>query len=188
MNRRILNTTGKTPICPCHSVIVCISEISRHQMSKIHHSIAFFFLSSTLPQSCFHLLPLHQWRVRTIHTQLHTPVSWNPMFNDLLLFLKLFFIPTPKWTYQTQQEEWCNVIVLEFHFLLLPSALHFTLFLTLPSVLAKQTRHAESSSFQTSSTVCVHTAYRCQSNWHWTSTTHPAIALTICAVVAVCSI
>ncbi len=31
-----------------------------------------FFLSSTLPQSGFGLLPLHQCRARTIHTQLHT--------------------------------------------------------------------------------------------------------------------
>lgn len=79
-----------------------------------------FFLSSTLPQSGFGLLPLHQCRARTIHTQLHTPVSWNTMCNGclLLLFLKLFFTFTvtliPKWTHQkekktreTQQAEWC---------------------------------------------------------------------------------
>lgn len=75
---RILTTTGKYFFCPCHSAI------SRHKMSKIHHSIAFFSCHLHCPNPvlvCFHYtnaeLELY------IHNYTHTcelkhNVQWLP--------------------------------------------------------------------------------------------------------------
>jgi hypothetical protein len=116
-------------------------------------------------------------------------VQWLAAAAVSILFFTLTVTLIPKEDRQiakTQEKpnKLDGLMVLELQFLLPLLLCRFTTFFSLCNNYQQRKKHAVSSGLQTSSTVCFHTAYRCQSNWHWTSTTHPAIALTVCALVA----